>query len=285
MSTPTASLYGTPTPPRFALGAEDFIAVGSSLQAAGYTHPVFTKTEAIITAMDRAIREDAYFLDKSMDIITMSPEQVADHLRQAVINRANYQIARTVFGGFSASLAASAGRELAETSDEIVASLAKDFDASLIVVKRAAAQGITSTTTAADILSDGGAKTVTAWKELPAAVNALDRIAALRMQLNGIGVGPSEPDVACLVAASSIGNADDLKRAQFTYKGEYRWSAELTGPSSHPTLAQATVRRPVPRVGGSWLALVNDGFTPRINTHDQAYAVLVAAAQPSGDAA
>jgi len=248
----------------------EFLAMAANLEAAGFhTGDVLAKIEAIDAAITAAITPDPgrYLSD---DLVSLEPAVVAERVRQAGVDLAtNLEMARARIA-FETRLAADAAKALRDRNDGIVAAMRKRFDPALEVIKVAAKVGLTAHTDAAQLLDTAAPDAIDAYRNLAPAVAELDRIAALRNSMTTVaGLGPVEHPMAALL--TDVDDLTALEDAQAVWRGEVETvQVDMTMGST-----LVNVRRP--RLGGPWLALVTAGYQVRLNTADEADAVLTAA--------
>jgi hypothetical protein len=239
----------------------------ADLRAAGHdVGEVLDRITAINHAIDRAITADKgkYV---AANLLDLDPADIGERVRQYGIDLATREAMGQARRDFDRELARGAARALRDGSDGIIEAMRREFDPALGEVKRAADAGITADTDPAALLDTAPPATIKAYRALSPAVDTLDRIAALRLQMCDIaGIGPQRHPVACFLA--EVTETHDLEGATNRWRGvaEYvQYDLPMTG--SH----LAKVRRP--QIGGRWLALVAGGYRLRLNTADQADAI------------
>lgn len=272
-----------PTPASRPMGAtaslQELLALVAALNEAGHdTGDVLARIDAISTAVDLAIAPDVVSKYLSGDLVNLEPAVVAERVRQAGVDQALYRDMAHMRTAFDSELARSAAAELAATSDAIVAAIRRTFDPSLKAIKAAADVGLLPNTATDALLDAADAETIVIYRNLGPAVQALDRVAQLRVQMAMIAnVGPADPQVANFVA--TVDNLDHLEAAEDIWRGDTEAvQVEL------PTTGTYIARVPTHRLGGRWLALVAAGYTVRLNTDSQARAVVEAAHAADADA-
>lgn len=89
--------------------------------------------------------------------------------------------------------------------DEIIVALRPRFDAAAAVIHQAAAHGITSATTAQDVIDKHDPKAIAVWQQLPAALAAMARLSRVRVNLSvQLGVAPTMDDMYRLLSGPGI---------------------------------------------------------------------------------
>ena len=245
----------------------DYLALGEMLTDAGYpVGDTFAKADQIVATVLAAITSEPSVADLGID---SDPAEVAERIRQAGVNRANAAAMSDVFRGFEYRLAATASAALNEQADQIVAAMHREFDPALEAVQIAHGAGLAPTTDTAGLLESAPPKVIDAYRRLGPAVTVLDRIGRLRTSLTMFGgIGPVEHPIAAFVAG--LTDASHLDGAQATWQGESEHVQVELGSFG----ATSVARRPIRRLGGGWLALVSHGYKVRLNTGDEAHAVV-----------
>jgi hypothetical protein len=248
----------------------EFLSLGDQLTAAGYKPPaVFEKARLINDAMGSAISEDRYQPDPET-FINLTPEAAGELLRNATIQRMNFEMARKVRGSFEDILARSARMALNTGSGDLIRTMRKRWNTAAATVKVAAEAGLNKDVDMAELLATAEPSVITAYRNLGPAVRTLDEIASLRNQMTEIGgVGPRTPQVAAYV--TGVDTPQELATAQSILKGTV-----VTANVQVGRFANIPARVPVQRFGGAWLALVNEGFTLALNDGPEAEAVVAA---------
>jgi len=250
----------------------DVLALGGRLRDAGYdVGDVLDKVDAVTAAIDAALGYDKrkYLSD---DLLEVAPEAVAERVRQAGLDLVGHLEMARARQDFDQRLAVDAVTSLRAHGDSIVAAMRRQFDPALKVVQAAAATGLTPHTNVQTLADAADTKVISAYRALGPAVQQLDTIARLRTQMATIaGVGPADHPMAGLLASAA--SMSDLQGAQALFQGDIETVQYDLPGGIGSTIAK--VRRP--RLGGPWLALVDAGYTLKLNTGAQADAVLAAA--------
>lgn len=287
MSTPTmtradydaqvvTALDDSALPPSFSatvgMRLERLLGIASELKAAGY--PIgdsIDRAQTIKAAAREAIyptNGPGWRLDPST-ILDLSPQQAADIARATAADALSTNIvnARTASEeAFDAALLPAVSAAFREETRAALAKMSEDFDAALETIHKAHRAKLTPTTTGDQILTNGSTAQVAAYRDLGPAVTALNRLAALRIRLCNIaGLGPARHVIACLVTGTR-----DLDGAASVYTGQDR---TVLVESGHVSAAPFARKLPAPRLGGPWLALITAGYTPHLNTADEADAL------------
>jgi hypothetical protein len=262
----------SPRQPSGPLYIEDFLALATSLKAAGYdVGDQVQRIEDINAAIDAMLAgQGSHSLD-DIDLMTAETDDIAERLRQAGIDRAaNLEIINQR-NGFAHSLARAAADQVRAYSDQIIKAMRKRFDPAVKVVKAAAERGLTQHTNMAELVDLAAPEVIEAYRALGPAVAELDAVANLRNQLTSVArIGPTDYPMAAFV--TDVGTALDLEGARNIWTGESEVvQHDLPFLGSH----LATVRRK--RLGGAWLALICGGYKLRLNTGPEAQAVVTAA--------
>ena len=156
-------------------------------------------------------------------------------------------------------------------SDPIIMAMRPQWDEAVAAIIEAHEAGLTPQTDPQEILANGDPRQITAYRALRPAAAILDRIAGVRIRMcNSAGAGPISHPIACLIDAKTD---LELEGAANTYTGktEVAFMTVMSATSPHHV--------PVSRLGGAWLALISNGYTLRLNTADEATAVVTKAAK------
>ena len=206
-------------------------------------------------------------------LTSLTEDQLLAELRQAAEDVTVHEELRLQAAKFVGQVAVEAAGMLAIESDRIIKAMRPDFDKAVEVVQAAADAGLTPTTTAEQVI-ELGADVLGAFQTLPAAVAVLDELGGIRDELTTLaGVGPRDYPAAAWLANAAT--KLDLVGALSLAKG----STEYIQQQGVPFGAYMS-KVPVRRVGGAWLALVCAGYALRLNSGDEADA-LVANAEAS----
>ncbi len=249
----------------------EVLALADELTAAGYDagHGI-AKIRETAAAIDAALtRDDGKHLTGDLD--TMTPEAVAEALRRTALDNVARVEMGNIHSDYQTRLAGSAAKNLRAVADTIVTRMRDTFDPAAAAVQTAADKGLTSGSDVTVLLETAPPDVIDAYRNLADAVTELNRITELRNKMTSIGgVGPAEfPICAILATATTL---EHIEGAQNVWQGTSEavtYTAPLTG--SH------AARRRIPRLGGSWLALITSGYRLRLNTGTEATAVLMAA--------
>lgn len=252
----------------------EILAFGRLLADRGYPVPkVLERIDALDVAATAAMATNASAQQLDSDnVVDRDPQDVADLIQrsttyQAVQLAAPMAVVNTLWG-FQHKLAILAAQAFATGSDLVVKRMRTEFDEAVATVRTAHTAGITPNTDSADLLNTGTPAAITAWRELTVAVDALDRIAALRHSLTDIvGVGPRDHPVAAFI--TNVHDSDTLDIAGTLLTGPTEW-AQYQGRGG----GGFTFQRPTKRLGGPWLALLTAGYTLRLNTGSEATTVV-----------
>lgn len=252
---------------------EDFLALAANLRGAGYdVGDEVERVEAINTAVDVMLsaEQSGHWL-ADIDLMTADPEDVAQRVRQAGIDRAAQMELFNQRNGFQHRLARAAADSLRANSDAVVKAMRKRFDPAVKVVQTAAERGLTQHTNMAELLDIAAPEVIAAYRALGPAVAELDAVAGLRNQLTSVAhVGPTDRPMAAFI--TDVGSALDLEGAHNVWTGESEVVQHNVGMTGTHL---ARVRKQ--RLGGAWLALVCGGYKLRLNTGAEAAAVVEAA--------
>lgn len=142
--------------------------------------------------------------------------------------------------------------------DEIIVALRPRFDAAAAVIHAAAAHGITSATTAQDVIDKHDPKAIAVWQQIPAALAAMARLSRVRVNLSvQLGVAPTMDDMYQL-----------LSGAHLDVLGYVDYSAAFTDPDAQAfDAAGAFYFHKSPTSGIDWLKLAAaSGGRLRLNT-------------------
>lgn len=229
--------------------------------------PSLSKAVAIADACDGAHNPP------DVPVLNMTGEQAIEYA--AVLARY-----RPVIGGTSwlpdalNTVASRAAAEAAEALragdlDVVIVALRPRFDAAAAVIHRAAAHGITSTTTAQQVLDLHDPDAVTVWGELSTALSAIAGIAYARQSLSEqLGVTPNRADMRLHYLA------DD---------GLIDYTVCYVAPDSNGFSTEGGMYKGrAPRNGIDWLALANSsGGRLRLNTPAESRTMLTDRARPA----
>ncbi|SDY96050.1 hypothetical protein SAMN05661080_05141 [Modestobacter sp. DSM 44400] len=257
------------TQPAGPLFLEDFLGLASNLRDAGLSGgEEMQRIEDINAAIERMLAAQPGSPLQGMDLMTADPDEIAQRIRQAGIDRAAQMETVNVRNGFQHTLAKSAAAHLRADSDRVVREMRKRFDPAVKFVQAAAKRGLTEHSDMTVLLDMGAPDVIAAYRALGPAVAELDRLAALRNQLTTVvGVGPREHPMAAFI--TGVTTEAELEGAQNVWIGQLETVQHVT-PMNGTHLAN--VRRN--RLGGAWLALVCAGYTLRLNTGSEAQAVV-----------
>ena len=266
-----------PPKPRYKANLPELTALAAEISAAGgAVGDLVEAAAAVVAAVGNAAEPE------SSDCFTegllhLEPGEVKRRIQRygiVVASRDSISgVARDAIDVLAAELAAA----LRDQSAAVVEQIRPEFDTALAVVLTAADCGITSTTDAASIVEQGNPKMLSAFRALPDAVSTLDAIGRLRDQLTEMcGVGDHRYPFAAYV--HGVAGILDLEgAANLDDKTEMRDEVRWHGPVRVPVV--------VHRTGGKWLALLLAGYTLRLNTGDEADAVVETAQAGDDEAA
>lgn len=268
----TSPLDNGSLPPHYAASTgmrlDLLLGVAAELKAAGY--PIGDSIDRAQTILD-AVREATMPADgpgtflANTNVLELSPDDAAAAARriaaEALATRdtqarstADDTIAKALYPAVLAAF-----RQ--DTADALTA-MATEFDTALEKVSKAHRAKLTTATRGDDILMTGTTAQVAAYRDLGPAVAILNQLAALRIRLCNIaGLGPASHPIACLVKNT------DLDSAAAIYTGQ---DMTVLVENDHASAAPFASKIPTPRLGGAWLALIEAGHTPHLNTADEA---------------
>lgn len=255
------------TPPKSIL-LDNLLTLAAEVRAAGYTlGDSIDRAQAIVAAVREATTPangPGGFL-AGTDVLDLTPDEAANVARkiaaESLVTR-DTQARSTADDTIVNALYPAVLAAFRNDSADAVAAMALEFDTALAKIHKAHRAGLTTATTGDQILATGSTAQVTTYRDLAPAVATLNRLAALRIKLcNAANIGPAGHAIACLVTDA------DLNGAAVIYTGQ---NVTVLVESGHASAAPFAQKVPTPRLGGAWLALLEAGLTPHLNTADQA---------------
>lgn len=266
--------------PRLNRNVGELLAFAHTLRSAGLDlGPRIEKIEQVWDAAQTALNFSVTERVAAIDLDTVSPAEISDivigaaiahtaHLRTSLFEAVQVSGIEAVVGEFDRSLTRAAGQLLRDDADRLVEELRKSFTKAVKVLEAAHAAGLSKETQESDLLVHGSAEAIKAYRELPAAVAELDRIASIRTDMvRHLGYEmnvANAPHPVC----SFIGPVDtemQLTSAEDAWEGETE-HVQIDGVLNGSAIYQARK----PRLGGAWLELLRRGFTLRLNTAAEA---------------
>lgn len=252
------------------------LTLAAQLDAAGFPlGDAMTRAHATLQAVTdlQTGNPTAAVFGSVADLTALPPEDVADLVNRAAL--AHLLLTSNALGtaqqGFHAVFAVHLARELRRVSDDVVRSMRPVFDGAMATVAAAHKIGLTPATTRDEILERADAKRLAAFRDLGPAVATLDQLAVLRVTMcNSAGIGPAGKAIACLVDPRT---KPDLDGAANIYVGNL---GTVMVPNANPSAGPSAHLIASPRLGGRWLDLLAHGYTPRLNTADEADALAAA---------
>lgn len=269
--------------PQLNRNVAELLAFAHTLRSAGLDlGPRIEKIEQVWDAARTALNYSVTEQVAAIDLETVSPSEVSDIVIRAAIAHTAHQ--RTSFfeavqdsgvsvvlDEFDRSLTREAGQLLRDDADRLVKELRKTFTKAAKVVGAAHAAGLSKDTEEGHLLVHGSSEAIKAYRDLPAAVADLDRIASIRTDMvrhlayEANVANPPHP------VCSFIGKVEtemQLASAESAWDGEVE-HVQVDGMLNGSAIYKAQK----PRLGGAWLDLLHRGFTLQLNTAAEAGAV------------
>ncbi len=256
----------------------EMLALAMALRADGHdVGDALAKVEAVSAAVDAVPGYDParHF---ASDLLAMSPQDVAEGVRQCAVDLAIQQEIVRVVGDVQVLLVASATDALSQVADRVITAMRTPFDKAVKAVQAAADRGLTSSTDPAALAATADPDVIAAYRGLAAATAVLDELHVKRNQMTLLGrIGPPDHPLCCFVTGVS---EDELEGAENIWRGDSELVSNVLtgGPAGGGTHLARRIRH---RVGGPWLALLVSGYTLRLNTGAEAHAVYAAAVRGS----
>jgi hypothetical protein len=225
-------------------------------QLASYDLPVPTVLAKAV-AIDDATTQAATMPRPA--VLEMSADQAVAYAATLT----HYTPSPTVYQNALAAVSNQAATEAADALragglDDVIRALRPRFDAAAAILHEAVTHGITSATTAQDVIDKGTPEAIAVWQKLTGADTVLARIAAIRVSLSvSLGVAPTVQQMSQVNMTSSLATL-----------GYVDYSAAFTHPDAQAFGATGEFYfRNSPTLGIDWLKLAAfSGGRLRLNT-------------------
>lgn len=237
------------------------------LSASGYGTPgpldqIRTLHDAARAAVAAAHTNDPF---AGLDPATIDPSDAVRMIREHATSRVLIAAPgsmgsnglATAMDQFIASLTPAAVEAFAEyLTTSVAVTLNREFSKAAAKVDKAVKAGLTSSSTAVELINNGTPEQVTAYRELMSATRDLDRLCALWSP--AIRTLDPGADTATVVGAFiSTDNEAERENAAGVFAGD---AETVLVASDHASIGPSVHKVTRPRFGGAWLALVAAGY-------------------------